>query len=122
MSSQNLIVITSNRVVLDENTEAAPATIEISPSSGKFVAIHAGRAARHEYPREVGFYDYGDLVIMPGLVDSHVHIDEPYHSSAEALTDFRGRTAWEGFETATKAAAAGGVTTLVGKSNLQDES
>jgi dihydroorotase-like cyclic amidohydrolase len=36
--------------------------------------------------------------------------------------DFRGRTAWEGFETATKAAAAGGVTTLVGKSDLRDES
>src|SRR6185436_4737908 len=40
-------------------------------------------------------------VIMPGLVDSHVHINEP------------GRTDWEGFATATRAAAAGGVTTLV---------
>src|SRR5205809_6016583 len=45
--------------------------------------------------------DYGDLVIMPGLVDSHVHVNEP------------GRTEWEGFETATRAAAAGGVTTIV---------
>jgi allantoinase len=45
--------------------------------------------------------DAGDLVIMPGLVDSHVHINEP------------GRTEWEGFATATRAAAAGGVTTLV---------
>lgn len=45
--------------------------------------------------------DAGDLVILPGLVDTHVHIDEP------------GRTAWEGFETATRAAAAGGVTTLI---------
>lgn len=45
--------------------------------------------------------DLGDLVIMPGLVDTHVHINEP------------GRTEWEGFETATKAAAAGGITTLV---------
>ena len=45
--------------------------------------------------------DYRDLVLMPGLVDSHVHINEP------------GRTEWEGFETATKAAASGGVTTLV---------
>src|SRR5436190_8594996 len=42
-----------------------------------------------------------DTVIMPGLVDTHVHINEP------------GRTAWEGFATATKAAAAGGVTTLI---------
>ena len=45
--------------------------------------------------------DVGDLVVMPGLVDTHVHINEP------------GRTEWEGFETATKAAAAGGITTLV---------
>jgi allantoinase len=45
--------------------------------------------------------DYGDLVLMPGLVDTHVHINEP------------GRTDWEGFVTATRAAAAGGLTTLV---------
>lgn len=38
---------------------------------------------------------------MPGLIDSHVHINEP------------GRTQWEGFETATKAAAAGGFTCIV---------
>ena len=42
-----------------------------------------------------------DLVVSPGLVDTHVHINEP------------GRTEWEGFDTATRAAAAGGVTTLV---------
>jgi allantoinase len=45
--------------------------------------------------------DYGDTVIMPGVVDVHVHINEP------------GRTEWEGFDTATKAAAAGGTTTVV---------
>ncbi len=45
--------------------------------------------------------DYADNVIMPGLVDSHVHINEP------------GRTEWEGFNTATQAAAAGGITALV---------
>ena len=48
-----------------------------------------------------GLTDFGDAVMLPGLVDSHVHINEP------------GRTEWEGFETATRAAAAGGVTTLV---------
>ena len=45
--------------------------------------------------------DLGRLVLMPGLVDSHVHINEP------------GRTEWEGYATATAAAAAGGITTLV---------
>lgn len=45
--------------------------------------------------------DFGNLVLMPGLVDSHVHINEP------------GRASWEGFATATRAAAAGGFTTLV---------
>lgn len=45
--------------------------------------------------------DYGNLVIIPGLVDTHVHINEP------------GRAEWEGFATATHAAAAGGVTTLI---------
>ncbi|MDR0345301.1 MAG: amidohydrolase family protein, partial [Nocardiopsaceae bacterium] len=43
----------------------------------------------------------GDEVLLPGLVDSHVHVNEP------------GRTGWEGFASATRAAAAGGVTTLV---------
>lgn len=45
--------------------------------------------------------DFGDLVIMPGLIDPHVHLNEP------------GRAEWEGFETGTRAAWAGGVTTIV---------
>ena len=55
----------------------------------------------HEAPADAELSDFGDHVLLPGLVDSHVHINEP------------GRTEWEGFETATQAAAAGGVTTLV---------
>jgi allantoinase len=45
--------------------------------------------------------DFGELAILPGIVDTHVHLNEP------------GRTEWEGFATATRAAALGGVTTLV---------
>ena len=54
-----------------------------------------------EWDRHAAAVDYGELVIMPGLVDSHVHVNEP------------GRTEWEGFSTATRAAAAGGITTIV---------
>ena len=54
-----------------------------------------------DLPAGADLIDFGDHVILPGLVDTHVHIDEP------------GRTEWEGFQTATHAAAAGGVTTLV---------
>ncbi|MGA2849285.1 MAG: allantoinase AllB [Terracidiphilus sp.] len=56
--------------------------------------------AWNDFPAGVPLRDFGDLVLLPGLVDSHVHINDP------------GRD-WEGFSTATQAAASGGVTTLV---------
>jgi allantoinase len=69
------------------------------------VHVRDGRIAAvtdfHDVPRGVSLFDVGDKVIMPGLVDTHVHLNEP------------GRTDWEGFETGTRAAAAGGVTTLI---------
>jgi len=69
------------------------------------VLIQGGRitdvVSREDIPKDWPVEDVGDSVLMPGLVDSHVHINEP------------GRTEWEGFETATRAAAAGGITTLV---------
>jgi allantoinase len=58
-------------------------------------------AAYDDVPAGRELVDAGDLVILPGLVDTHVHVNEP------------GRTEWEGFATATRAAAAGGVTTIL---------
>jgi allantoinase len=70
----------------------------IGVKDGRIVAIEP-LDARLEATREEVLGD--DVVLMPGLVDTHVHINEP------------GRTEWEGFETATRAAAAGGVTTVI---------
>jgi len=67
------------------------------------VVVRDGRiaAVREAAPPDAQVVDLGTAVLMPALTDTHVHIDEP------------GRTAWEGFATATRAAAAGGVTLLV---------
>ncbi len=56
---------------------------------------------KDKIPAEYEHQDMGNLVIMPGLIDTHVHINEP------------GRTDWEGFNSATQAAAAGGITTVI---------
>ncbi len=63
--------------------------------------ISADKSAATGSAEAVSYVDFGDVVIMPGIIDAHVHINEP------------GRTDWEGFDTATRAAAAGGVTTLI---------
>src|SRR6266536_1553173 len=86
------LVITSSRVVTDDGV--APAALAITGET--ITAIEApGRSP--EARRRV---DVGHSVVMAGSVDTHVHVNEP------------GRTEWEGFESATRAAAAGGVTTL----------
>ena len=82
----------SRRVVTPEGVR--PATLEVR--DGVIAAVHPHDAR----PASGTVRDAGDAVILPGLVDSHVHVNEP------------GRTEWEGFATATRAAAAGGVTTL----------
>ena len=68
-----------------------------SRSAGRPIAAIADYDAALDSGRDV---DLGDLALLPGLVDTHVHVNEP------------GRTEWEGFATATRAAAAGGVTTI----------
>jgi allantoinase len=69
------------------------------------VHVADGRIVRvgrwEDVPPDIPIVDAGESVVMPGVVDTHVHINEP------------GRTDWEGFETGTRAAAAGGVTTIL---------
>jgi allantoinase len=83
----------STRVVLPEGI--GPATVLVA--DGRIESVAHG----HSVPEGYLVRNFGADCILPGLVDTHVHINEP------------GRTEWEGFETATRAAAAGGYTTLV---------
>ncbi|HTV60064.1 MAG TPA: allantoinase AllB [Verrucomicrobiae bacterium] len=87
------LVVRGKRVVTPDGEISAAIQIRSGAiqSIGPFDALPSG----------VPVFDAGGLVVMPGLVDTHVHINEP------------GRAQWEGFSTATQAAAAGGVTTLV---------
>ena len=99
--TSDLRVFTGNHVLLSTSSEAVPATIEVSASTGRITAIHHERRDKDVYPEGTEYLDVGDLYILPGLVDAHVHLNEP------------GRTDWEGFWTGTRAAASGGVTTVV---------
>ena len=85
----NKKAIYSNRCWIDGKLQLATVSIEDSI----ITAIHFNKID--------GAEDVGDHILMPGIIDAHVHINEP------------GRTEWEGFETATQAAAAGGITTVV---------
>ena len=87
------LVVRGKRVVLQKGESAAAVHIR----GGAIQAI----SGFNDIPAGSTIHEAGDSVLMPGLVDTHVHINEP------------GRTGWEGFSTATRAAAAGGVTTLI---------
>jgi allantoinase len=87
------LALRSRRVVFPEGVR--PAAILIA--EGRIVDV----VGPEQVPAGCSVEDVGERVIMPGLVDSHVHVNEP------------GRTEWEGFPSATRAAAAGGVTTIV---------
>ncbi|WP_255954049.1 allantoinase AllB [Streptomyces odontomachi] len=88
------LLLRSTRVVTPEGTR--PATVAVA--QGRITAVLAHDAVP---PPGARVRDFGDDALLPGLVDTHVHVNDP------------GRTEWEGFRTATRAAAAGGVTTLV---------
>ncbi|CAJ2648688.1 unnamed protein product [Trifolium pratense] len=87
--------ISSKRILTSQGFISG--SVEIN--EGKIVSIVEGYGKQGNSVQQV--IDYGEAVIMPGLIDVHVHLDEP------------GRTEWEGFVTGTRAAAAGGVTTVV---------
>ncbi|MFF9690413.1 allantoinase AllB [Streptomyces sp. NPDC014623] len=88
------LVLRSTRVITPEGTR--PASIAVS--GGTIAAVLPYDAG---VPGGARLEDVGDHVVLPGLVDTHVHVNDP------------GRTEWEGFWTATRAAAAGGITTLL---------
>jgi allantoinase len=90
----------STRVLLAD--ELAPAAVLVEGE--RIAAVRAWS----DVPAGASLRDFGELVILPGLVDTHVHINDPGSAEREP-----GRKEWEGFETATRAAAAGGVTMLV---------
>lgn len=97
--------LSSTNVVIDDKVVSA--TIIFSIESGKILEIvheilHNEDPLLQLYDVDINNYrNVSPFFIIPGLVDSHVHLNEP------------GRTEWEGFETGTKAAAAGGVTTVI---------
>ncbi len=88
------LVLRSTRVITPEGTRAA----SVAVTDGRITAVLPHDAP---VPESARLEDLGDHVLLPGLVDTHVHVNDP------------GRTEWEGFWTATRAAAAGGITTLV---------
>src|SRR6202050_248977 len=92
-SASSDFVVRGRRVILPDGERSAAIRIR----GGKIESI----LEFEDVPRDGAIFEAGESVVMPGLVDTHVHINEP------------GRTEWEGFRTATRAAAAGGYTMLV---------
>ncbi|KAK4539571.1 hypothetical protein LTR36_010848 [Oleoguttula mirabilis] len=98
-SASDITVLASSRAVIDNSLTAA--TLVISTATGKIISVFHSVLPPSSFPPGTPYTDYSPHVLLPGLVDAHVHLNEP------------GRTEWEGFWTGTRAAAFGGVTTVV---------
>jgi allantoinase len=90
---ENNLVIKSNNIITPQGICTGAVVIK----NGIIIDVVADVVENENFK----FIDAGNNIVMPGIIDPHVHINEP------------GRTEWEGFETATKAAAAGGITTMI---------
>jgi len=97
--SPPITVLVSSRAVI--GGRLSPATILISRESGKIISVFHSIIPRSSFTIGTQYVDHSPHILLPGLVDAHVHLNEP------------GRTEWEGFWTGTRAAAFGGVTTVI---------
>ncbi|TVY37647.1 Allantoinase [Lachnellula subtilissima] len=97
------VLVSSRAVIFDEenNLVVSPATLTLSPQTGTIISILPTVLPASSFPPNTQYIDHTPHLLLPGLVDAHVHLNEP------------GRTEWEGFNTGTKAAASGGVTTVI---------
>jgi len=97
------VLVSSRAVISDENNNliVSPATITISPQTGTIISILPTILPPSSFPPNAIYVNHSPNLLLPGLVDAHVHLNEP------------GRTEWEGFNTGTRAAASGGVTTVI---------
>ncbi|KAH8661537.1 hypothetical protein BGZ60DRAFT_530487 [Tricladium varicosporioides] len=97
------VLVSSRAVLFDENNNLtiSPATLTLSPQTGTIISILPTILPPSSFPPGTKYIDHSPHLLLPGLVDAHVHLNEP------------GRTEWEGFNTGTRAAASGGVTTVI---------
>ncbi|KAJ5353492.1 hypothetical protein N7541_006056 [Penicillium brevicompactum] len=98
-TNSSITVLASSRAVI--SGQVTPATIVISLATGKITTVLNYVLPAHDFPEGTPYIDHSPHVLLPGLIDTHVHLNQP------------GRTEWEGFYTGTQAAAFGGVTTVV---------
>jgi len=103
-SLEAITILVSSRSIIpdgDNNLIVSPATISISRTTGHILSVLPMILDESYFPPGTPYEDKSPHILMPGLVDTHVHLNEP------------GRTEWEGFDTGTRAAASGGVTTVI---------